>query len=899
MKKILLVLLAPAILTYAQPKLVNTLEYWGIKNGGAINRSNLPGSSPGIINAFDNLSPNYPYGGVCAGDGNWLYGITGMGGTNNAGAFYRIQQNGTQFTNLYNFFLPSNFQAIPFFHTDGMVYFRDISTIRKYNTVNGNLSSISANAPIQSRNFCIDGDDWMYFTEQAFPLRLVRMKTDGSLWTVLRNFNAATEGDQGEGGVTETPGDTLFGVNRFGGVNNGGTLYSIKKDGSGFIVHHQFTSLTGIYPVSKLVYFDGKLYGTATAGGNFNQGVLFCINADGSNYRILRHFETVGGNNETPSGNIALSSNGRIFRTLSTSVFTTDFYRLYKMDTSGTDYQLMFTGSLFNQSRINGDWNQDILLLNNENIFFTASMYGRNDGGVLSTSDTTGIGGDLYHFGNSPNGFRPRTGIIKASDGKLYGTTIIGGAGGNGVIYSMNEDGTGYTKLHEFTDAEGYEPSGKLLEASDGKLYGACRQGGPNNSGSLYRINKNGTGFELIYDYTIPTGGYSPVGSLVEDAGGVLYGTNFWGTGSIFKINKNGTGYTELKVFTWAGGDFGIPYNGLTLKGNYLYGAAGYGGADNKGGLFRIKTDGSAYQVLHDFNGTDGELPVGTPILASNGKLYGTTAYGGSNSLGTIYRVDTTGTNFTTLRNLSSSDGTYPWTAMIQASDGLLYGGTQIGGSNGGGTLFNINLDGTGFTIIKNFDTYTEGQGVSSLMDLNGSFVILPVQWLSFTAQKRNETVLLSWKTTTEQNSSRFEIEKSPDAIRFNKIGAVAAAGNSNSVLSYSFSDQQPLKGMNFYRLKQVDLDGTFNYSKIVSIKFDKNATVILSPNPAKNVLNIQLLQANNFTSASVFDATGKLLWKQNITSAQIQINTMQLSKGWYTIRLEGRETEQHSFIKE
>ena len=176
--------------------------------------------------------------------------------------------------------------------------------------------------------------------------------------------------------------------------------------------------------------------------------------------------------------------------------------------------------------------------------------YGRNDGGVLNHCDTSGAGGDLYHFGNSPNGFRPFGGTIKASDGKLYGTTTIGGADGNGVVYSVNADGTAYTRLHQFTDAEGYEPSGKLLEASDGKLYGACRQGGANNSGCIYRLDKNGSNFEVIYSYTTYTGGYSPVGGLVEDNSGALYGVNFWGYGSVFKINKDGSNYTELKVFT-------------------------------------------------------------------------------------------------------------------------------------------------------------------------------------------------------------------------------------------------------------------------------------------------------------------------------------------------------------
>lgn len=900
MKKIILplLLLLPAVF-YAQPKITGVLGHAGAKGGGSVFRFDIPTTSPGIISAFDNQAPHNPSGGVTAGDGTWLYGTTSNGGSNNAGAFYRIQQNGTLFTKLYDLTSGNGYRAVPYYHTDGIVYFNDNSFIRKYNTADGSSTSISAFSSIQSRNIHIDADDWIYFTETAFPVRLVKMKTDGSLWTLLHDFVTATDGDLGAAGVTEIPGDTLFGVQTYGGTNNGGTLYSIKKDGTGFIVHHQFASATGMNPESKLVYFDGKLYGTTTSGGDFNQGVLFCINKDGSNYRVLRHFAPGDGTwTETPSGNISVSSNGRIFGAFRTFLFTTNYFRLFKVDTSGADFEPLFTGSTTDLQRTYGDNNLDILLLNNETIFFTTYSTGRNDGGVLNVSDTTGNGNDLYHFGNSTNGFRPLTGIIKASDGKLYGTTQIGGASGNGVIYSMNADGTDYTKLHEFTDAEGYEPSGKLLEASDGKLYGACRHGGPTGVGILYRMNKNGTGFEIIYDYTSFTTGYSPVGSLVEDAGGVLYGANFWSYGSIFKINKNGTGYTELKIFSSAAGDLNFPYNGLTLKGNYLYGAAGYGGTSNRGAIFRIRTDGSSYQVLHEFDGTDGELPVGTPIIASNGKVYGTTAFGGSNSNGLIYRIDSTGTNFTVLRHLSPTDGTDPWTAMIQASDGLIYGGTQVGGSGGGGTVFRLNLDGTGFAVVKNFAIEPEGQGVYSLIDLEGGFVVLPVQFLSFTAQKRDHSVLLSWETATEQNSDYFEIQKSADGSRFVPIGTVTASGNSNAVTNYAFSDVRPLSGRNFYRLKEVDLDGTFMYSEILTVRFDKTR-VNLSPNPAKNVLNIALQPGNGFNSASIFDASGKLVLKQNISSTNIAMDIHHLSKGWYVLILEGKEKEKYSFIKD
>src|SRR5258708_40341589 len=124
-------------------------------------------------------------------------------------------------------------------------------------------------------------------------------------------------------------------------------------------------------------------------------------------------------------------------------------------------------------------------------------------------------------------------------------------------------------------------------------------------------------------------------------------------------------------------------------------------------------------------------------------------------------------------------------------------------------TIFRMNLDGSGYTILHAFDDQAEGQGVSTLLDLNGNFV-LPVGLLSFDAEKKGASVLLTWKTAQEQKSDRFEIERSADGISYHLIGTLAASGNTSMVTSYSFTDHQPLDGINYYRLKQVDIDGLF-----------------------------------------------------------------------------------------
>jgi hypothetical protein len=305
--------------------------------------------------------------------------------------------------------------------------------------------------------------------------------------------------------------------------------------------------------------------------------------------------------------------------------------------------------------------------------------------------------------------------------------------------------------------------------------------------------------------------------------------------------------------------------------------------------------------VLHEFNGTtDGDTPVGGLLIANNGKIYGSTVNGGSNLNGYLFRIDTTGTNFTILRDLSNSDGGSPWTAMIQGSDGLIYGGTQIWGTNGGGTLFRMNLDGSNFTVIKNFDINTEGQGVHSLLDLNGGFTPLPVTLFSFDAQKRNQTTLLTWKTAQEQNSDRFEIQRSPDGIRYSTIGTVAASGNTNTTVNYSFTDTRPLTGVNYYRLQQIDADGSFSYSRIAAVNFGGVADVTVFPNPASDRLYIRMPGNNRYKTIRIVDAAGKIVLQHALTTSAVsELNISTLSKGWYLLQLIGETKEERIFVKE
>ena len=166
--------------------------------------------------------------------------------------------------------------------------------------------------------------------------------------------------------------------------------------------------------------------------------------------------------------------------------------------------------------------------------------------------------------------------------------------------------------------------------------------------------------------------------------------------------------------------------------------------------------------------------------------------------------------------------------------------------------------------------------------------IVLLVNLLSFTAQKQNTTALLQWQTANEVSNNYFSIERSPDSKLFYSIGDEPALNNSNKA-NYSFIDNAPLKVINYYRLKQVDKDGKYTYSKIVSVDFSSNTTTFtVYPNPANSNLNITLPNSNSVSDIVLYDVTGtKVLHEQinsNATSKQLDVS--KLASGVYNVIL-------------
>jgi uncharacterized repeat protein (TIGR03803 family) len=314
----------------------------------------------------------------------------------------------------------------------------------------------------------------------------------------------------------------------------------------------------------------------------------------------------------------------------------------------------------------------------------------------------------LHAFATRQEGSGPVAALAVAGN-SLYGTTRAGGDNGLGTVFSLNTNGTGFTKLHSFGGQLGANGSGSTaLNTNDGgafpntdlilaggTLYGATEQGGSGGNGTLFKINTDGLGFTILHNFTNEDGGFPSVHMVLS--GGSLYGTTYYGgtstsdglgLGTVFRINTDGSGFTNLHKFI--GTDGATPEAGLVLSGQTLYGTTIGGGPSSTYGLvFKINTDGTGFDPFYvlDVNQGAGHATTGLAI-------YGNTIYAtelGFDFGGTVFQVNTDGTGYANLTSFNnpSDPGTLTGLLFYQGS---LYGTATDGGANNSGAVFALGL---------------------------------------------------------------------------------------------------------------------------------------------------------------------------------------------------------------
>jgi len=314
---------------------------------------------------------------------------------------------------------------------------------------------------------------------------------------------------------------------------------------------------------------------------------------------------------------------------------------------------------------------------------------------------------DLYDLGsNTGDPANPAwIGLFaQGRDGNLYSTSQAGGTSAFGAAFQLTLAGKITPWSFDGKGNDGVYPYSGLTLGTDGNFYGTTYNGGSSNAGIVFKVTSSGK-ITTLFSF----GGFNccAYAAPIEGLDGNFYGTTSDGGGEVFGTVYKMTPSGKLtEIYTFPGASKLAYPMALTLgnDGNF-YGTALGGGASRFGGVFRI-TPGGKLTVLYNFKGTpDGETPKGSIIQASDGNFYGTTAAGGANGFGSIYKMTPAG-KLTILRSFSETDGLglHPLAGLIQATDGKFYG--AAGSNTSSGVLFQITSIGK-YKVLLNLTNTT------------------------------------------------------------------------------------------------------------------------------------------------------------------------------------------------
>ena len=232
------------------------------------------------------------------------------------------------------------------------------------------------------------------------------------------------------------------------------------------------------------------------------------------------------------------------------------------------------------------------------------------------------------------------------------------------------------------------------------------------------------------------------------------------------------------------------------------------------------------------------------------------------------------------------------------SNQGIYFNLPNNGGSGSNVTqvnAWNSNSDCATATVESlqcNFiDLQIQGPGIPNQYIVMQPSSTLPVEWLSFQAINNNDLAELNWSTGSEKNNDYFTVEKSIDGKQWTSLGEVEAAGNTNSISNYSWTDKNPSIGKSYYRIKQTDFDGRTDYSSIESFDLE-GAQIELYPNPATNVINIKSESQIDKTNILILNSFGQDVSNRLNSNNSNQFDVSSLPAGFYSVFINGNSTK-------
>jgi uncharacterized repeat protein (TIGR03803 family) len=325
------------------------------------------------------------------------------------------------------------------------------------------------------------------------------------------------------------------------------------------------------------------------------------------------------------------------------------------------------------------------------------------------------------------NGLNPAGTLVEDSSGNLFGTTPYGGAFGFGTVFELAKGSGTITTLASFNGSNGNGPIGRLKEDSSGNLFGAASLGGPFNDGTVFELAK---GSGTITDLAVFNGsnGTGPDCSLVEDGTGNLFGVTGKGGqfnyGTVFELAKGSGTITTLASFNGSSnGDAPVGQLVEDSSGN-LFGTTKLGGLSNgalgDGTLFEVAKGSGTITTLTAFNRTNGQFPEAGLVADSSGNLFGTTSFGGPSDDGTVFELAKGSATIATLASFNGSNGIIPDCSLVVDGDGNLFGTTSGVFAGLADTVFEIAKGSGTITTLASINDAT-GDVITQVGDLSGS----------------------------------------------------------------------------------------------------------------------------------------------------------------------------------
>lgn len=777
----------------------------------------------------------YPQGALVLAASGKLYGVTGYGGTFDAGVIFEYDPATNVFTKKFDFDGTTNGN-----YPGGLM-----------NHSNGKMYGLTSEGGTSGSGVLYEYDP------------------STNIFTKKKEFDLLG-GSTPTGVLMQATNGKLYGALGYGGVNLRGVLFEYDAATNVLTKKIDFEVATiGAIPTGSFVQAsNGKIYGTTKAGGSSLIGVLF--EYDPVANTIVKKVDFTGANGRSPYGSMIKAANGKLYGMTSEGGLGVGVLYEYDPATSTYTKKFDFDGTSTNANKGKVPLG-NLIQGTNGKLYGTTQTGGSVGNGVLFEYDiTTNTYLMKVEFGATPLGNTPLGSLMQASNSKLYGMTSRGGPNDAGVLFEYNPTSGLFTKKHDFSDAAGY-PSGSLVQAGNGKLYGLTENGGPNSNGVLFEFDPATDVFTKKYDLT-NANGINPLGSLLLTTNGKLYGMTAYGgvndKGVIFEYDPTTNIYTKKIEFSSGSGGYQPEGDLMQATNGKLYGMTRLGGTSDLGVIFEYDIATNTISKKVDFTGANGENPAGNLAQAPNGKLYGMTERGGANTIGVLFEYDPATSIYSKKLDFNgAANGGTPYGSLELSSNGKLYGFTTSGGVNNFGVLFEYDAA---------TNTYTKKQDFAGA---NGAYPYKGSLLFSYCTVPAKPVV-----SVTNANTITPTLTSSSTTGNQWYLNGASINGATNTTY------QVTQAGIYKVRVKEDVCLSDFSNDQAMIVTGDisaKTSTVSVYPNPVSEWLTVKLDYSQVNKSVSIYQVTGKKMISREVAEEETKFFVGDYSQGIYLVKIE------------